>query len=48
MNKEKKKTDEEGKVSVETRRQWKMHLGSHTWGFKSLPFFPETLGGMNI
>ena len=29
-DKEKKETDEEGKVSVGTRRQWEMYLGGTT------------------
>lgn len=29
-DKEKKETDEEGKVSVGTGRQWEMHLGGST------------------
>ena len=38
-DKEKKETDEEGKVSVGTRRQWEMYLGGTTLGFTSLLFF---------
>lgn len=47
-DKEKKETDEEGKVSVGTGRQWEMYLGGTTQGFIALLFFffSETLEEM--
>lgn len=37
--KEKKEHNKECKVSAEIWREWKMHLGRNTWGFKSLRLF---------